>query len=161
MKLRRLVPFAFLPILASPLDSREPLSSFFTPSSNVVELSDESNVKYSEKAVGNFLHVYLGLKREIPFCQYGYLQGEKIFVYDVNMPIMLSSRDRGTEFIKFICQKDRNYVGMVHNHYDENPCKLSNEDNRRFGSDKLAKIETIVCKTYPDSGIVELKTKVK
>ena len=164
MKLRNLAPLIFLPILASPIRNTAPskLAAMFRESRNVVDVSGQKKVVYSEKATNSFIYLYSGFEREILLCQKAYELNGKIFVYDVSLPFILISTADSTRYEGSTCYNQKDYVGLAHNHLpSKKNCDFSIPDNKRFMADKLAKIETIVC--FSDIGLdsVVINTKIK
>lgn len=103
----------------------------------------EYPVVYYEIPLNNILMVYADQPREIPMCQFGYVQNNIRFVTNVKLPYVMESTEEMADFYRPHCDVP-NYLGIIHNH-NNGICIPSEVDLERFVNDEKASIESIVC----------------
>ena len=80
--------------------------------------------------VQNLAHTYKSTDRELPFCLFGKKNGRKYKVTGLRFPEIKKSEKNMTRYSAKSCEKQENFLGMVHNH--SLTCLPSNTDLSTF-----------------------------
>lgn len=125
-------------------------------SSTSLEPRLDNGVIYSPKVINSFLFLYEGQKREIPLCLNALRVDDNYIIYDVRIPLIMSSDSMSSQFSGLSCDSP-NYIGIAHNH-PNGICAPSQIDLERFRSDDRARIESIICYASIETDQVRILT---
>ena len=120
-------------------------------------------IEYSPKVIDILVHLYNKHPREFPLCQLGQKRNGTYYIQDVSIPHVFYTDSIGTNYDANDCRKLKNYLGMIHNHINKNPCAPGLIDMIRFTSkaEERTSIESVVCHTSLDSNSVNIVSILK
>lgn len=88
--------------------------------------------------------------QEFALCLNGDIRGDTVNIRTARLPMIYSTSSDSMSYRP--CNQDDDYIGMIHSHPraapNENECRMSTVDERRWAGDTRAKMELVLCESF-------------